>query len=64
MFTPELVPTYDFRTDEFTAGLNWYLNYWIRYQTNISVDRLRQPSTIGAVPQNYLVFEQRIQFRF
>jgi phosphate-selective porin len=64
VFTPELVPTYDFRTDEFTAGLNWYLNYWIRYQTNISVDRLRQPSTIGAVPQNYLVFEQRIQFRF
>jgi phosphate-selective porin len=64
VFTPELVPTFDYRTDEFTAGLNWYLNYWVRYQTNISVDRLHQPSTIGALPQNYLVFEQRIQFRF
>jgi len=64
VFTPELVPTFNMHTDEFTAGVNWYLNYWVRYQTNVSVDRLKQPSTIGAVPQNYLVFEQRIQFRF
>jgi phosphate-selective porin OprO/OprP len=64
VLTPELVPTFNQHTDEFTAGVNWYLNYWIRFQTNASVDRLKQPSTIGAVPQNYLVFEQRIQFRF
>jgi len=64
VLTPELVPTFNQHTDEFTVGINWYLNYWIRYQTNVSIDRLKQPSTIGAVPQNYLVFEQRIQFRF
>jgi len=62
--TPELVPTYNYHTDEFTVGVNWYLNYWVRFQTNVSIDRLKQPSTIGAVPQNYLVFEQRLQFRF
>jgi phosphate-selective porin len=64
VLTPQFVPTFNQHTDEFTVGLNWYLNYWIRFQTNASVDRLKQPSTIGAVPQNYAVFEQRIQFRF
>lgn len=64
VFTPQLVPTYNFHTDQFTFGVNWYLNYWVRFQSNVDIDRLKQPSTIGAVPQNYLVFEQRIQFRF
>jgi len=64
VFTPQLVPTFNMHTDEFSAGLNWYLNYWVRFQTNASVDRLKQPSTIGALPQNYVVFEQRLQFRF
>ena len=64
LLTPEFVPTYDLHTDEFTAGLNWYPNYWVRLQTNFNVDRLKQPSTIGALPQNYVVFEQRLQFRF
>jgi len=64
IYTPELVPGYDFKTDQFSVGLNWYLNYWVRYQTTVDVDRLKDPSTIGAVPQTYLVFEQRIQFRF
>ena len=62
--TPELVPTFDQHTDQFTAGLNWYMNYWVRVQSNVNIDRLKQPSTIGAVPQTYLVFEQRLQFRF
>ncbi len=62
--TPEFVPTFDDRTDQFTGGINWYLNYWVRFQTNLNVDRLRQPSTIGELPQTYLVFEQRLQFRF
>jgi len=64
LLTPELVPGFDLHTDQFTAGLNWYLNYWVRFQTDFDVDRLKQPSTIGAVPQTYLVFEQRLQFRF
>ena len=62
--TPELVSTFDLHTDQFTAGLNWYPNYWVRLQSNFNVDRLKQPSTIGALPQNYFVFEQRLQFRF
>jgi phosphate-selective porin len=64
IYTPENVPGYSQKTDQFSAGLNWYLNYWVRYQTTVDVDRLKDPSTIGAVPQTYLVFEQRIQFRF
>jgi len=62
--TPEFVPTFDYHTDQFSAGINWYPNYWVRFQTDVDVDRLKQPSTIGAVPQTYLVFEQRLQFRF
>ena len=64
IFTPQNVPTFNRHTDEFSFGLNWYLNYWVRFQSNFSVDRLKQPSTIGATPQNYYVFEQRLQYRF
>ena len=64
IFTPQNLPTFDRHTDEFSFGVNWYLNYWVRFQTNVSIDQLKQPSTIGAVPQNYLVFEQRLQYRF
>ena len=62
--TPQLVPTFNRHTDQFTFGVNWYLNYWVRFQSNIDIDRLKDPSTIGATPQNYLVFSQRLQFRF
>jgi phosphate-selective porin len=63
-FTPGLVPTYDFHTDEITFGLNWYPNYWVKYMVNVSVDQLHQPSTTGQIPQNYFVILQRLQFRF
>jgi hypothetical protein len=58
------VPTFDFHTIEYTAGLNWYPNYWVRYMANVSIDQLKEPSLIGAVPQTYVVFLQRLQFRF
>jgi phosphate-selective porin len=64
VLTPQLVPTYDEHTDQFTFGVNWYLNYWVRFQSNVNIDRLKDPSTIGAVPQNYFVFEERLQYRF
>jgi len=38
-----------------THGLNWYPNYWVKYMVNVAVDQLKEPSTIGAVPQNYYV---------
>ena len=63
-FTPGFVPGFSEHTDEFTAGLNWYLNYWIKYQVNFNVDRLSSPSTTGAIPQNYFVLLNRLQFRF
>ncbi len=63
-YTPGFVPTYDYHTDEITVGLNWYPNYWTKYQVNLGIDQLKDPSTIGAVPQNYYVVSQQLQFRF
>jgi phosphate-selective porin len=63
-FTPGLVPTYDYHTDEITLGLNWYPNYWVKYMVNIGIDQLHQPSITGQVPQNFFVILQRLQFRF
>ena len=63
-FTPGFVPTFNDHTDQFTGGLNWYLNYWIKYQVNVSVDRLKEPSTTGQEPQNFYVLLNRLQFRF
>jgi hypothetical protein len=63
-YTPGFVPTFNYSTDEFTAGLNWYPNYWVRYQFNVGIDQLKDPSTIGAIPQNYYVLSQELQFRF
>jgi len=63
-YTPGFVPTFDFHTREYTVGLNWYPNYWVRYMVNLSVDQLKDPSLTGAVPQNYFVVLQRLQFRF
>lgn len=63
-FTPVTVPTFEGHADTFTAGVNWYLNYWVKYQANFGVDRLAQPSTTGQIPQNFFVLLQRLQFRF
>ncbi len=63
-YTQGLVPGFNDHTTEYTAGLNWYPNYWVKYVFNLGVDQLKQPSTIGAEPQNYFVVLQRLQFRF
>jgi phosphate-selective porin len=63
-YTPGFVPTFDYHTDEITAGLTWYPNYWVKYSVNLGLDQLKDPSTIGAVPQNYYVVLQQLQFRF
>jgi hypothetical protein len=63
-YTPEFVPTFNYHTDEFTMGLTWFPNYWVKYSVNLGIDQLKDPSTIGAVPQNYYVVLQQLQFRF
>jgi len=63
-YTQGLVPGFNDHTVEYTAGVNWYPNYWVKYVFNLGVDQLKQPSTIGAEPQNYFVVLQRLQFRF
>jgi phosphate-selective porin OprO/OprP len=63
-YTPGFVPTFNFHTDEYTFGLTWYPNYWVKYSINLGVDQLKDPSTIGAVPQNYYVLLHQLQFRF
>ena len=63
-YTPGYVPTFDYQTDEFTLGLNWFPNYWVKYTVNLSLDQLKDPSTIGTLPQNFYVIGQQLQFRF
>jgi phosphate-selective porin OprO/OprP len=62
--TPGFVPTFINHTDQFTFGVNWYLNYLVKYQVNLDWDRLKEPSVQGQVPQNFFVLLQRLQFRF
>lgn len=63
-YTPGYVSQYDYHTDQFTFGINWYLNYWVKYQFNVNIDRLKQPSVTGQVPQDFTVLMQELQFRF
>ncbi len=63
-YTPGYVATFNDHTDQFTIGLNWYPNYWVKYVLNVGIDQLKQPSVIGQEPQNYFVVTQRLQFRF
>lgn len=63
-FTPGFVTTFNNHTDGFTVGVNWYLNNWVKYQINLDIDRLKEPSVQGQVPQNFFVVLNRLQFRF
>ena len=61
---PGTVPTYSDHTDQITAGLNWYLNYWVMVRSDLNIDQLVNPSVQGILPRNYFVFLEGIQFRF
>ncbi len=63
-FTPESVPAFSAHTDQFSMGVNWYLNYWVLAKFDLNLDRLRNPSVGGVLPQNYYVAVQGLQFRF
>ncbi len=62
--TPGIVPAFSDRTSQFTAGLNWYLNYWVMVRSDLNIDQLKNPSVQGILPRNYFVFLDGIQFRF
>jgi len=63
-YTPGYVSAFNDHTDEFTFGLNWYPNYWVKYVLNVGIDQLKEPSVNGQEPQNFYVITQRLQFRF
>jgi len=62
--TPVIFPTQSDHFDQISAGLNWYLNYWVLLKFDFNVDRLINPSVQGITPRNYFVALQGIQFRF
>jgi len=62
--TPGIVPSFSDHTDQFTAGANWYLNYWVLVKSDFNVDRLINPSVQGINPRNYYVWLEGVQFRF
>jgi phosphate-selective porin len=64
VITPVIAPGFDDRTDQFTFGVNWYLNYWVLVKSEVSLDRLQNPSVQGILPHNYYVFLETLQFRF
>jgi phosphate-selective porin OprO and OprP len=63
-FSPESVPTFSDHTEQYSMGFNWYLNYWVLLKVDLNIDRLRNPSVQGILPQNYYVAVQGLQFRF
>ncbi len=62
--TDGFVPTFFNHTNEYTIGVNWYPNYWVKYVFNLGIDQLKEPSVIGQEPGTYYVVTQRVQFRF
>jgi hypothetical protein len=62
--TPGVVPTFSDHTNQITAGVNWYLNYWVLVKLDLNIDQLKNPSVQGILPRNYFVFSNGIQFRF
>jgi len=62
--TPVIFPLQSDHTDQFSTGLNWYLNYWVLLKFDFNLDRLVNPSVQGIARQNYFVALQGVQFRF
>jgi hypothetical protein len=62
--TPSIVPTYSDHTNQITAGVNWYLNYWVLVKLDLDIDQLKNPSVEGILPRNYFAFSNGLQFRF
>jgi phosphate-selective porin len=62
--TPGVVPTFSDHTQQWTIGVNWYLNYWVLLKSDFNINQLNDPSVQGILPRNYYVLIEGIQFRF
>jgi phosphate-selective porin len=62
--TPSIFPRQSDHTNQISAGVNWYLNYWVLLKFDFNVDQLVNPSVQGILPRNYFVALQGVQFRF
>ncbi len=62
--TPVISPPFYEHTDQYTLGVNWYLNYWVLVKSEVNLDQLKTPSVQGILPRNYYVFLETLQFRF
>ncbi len=64
LFSTGVVPGAEAHTDQFTAGVNWYPTYFVRYMLDFNVERAKDPTTANVLPQTFFVVLQRLQFRF
>ncbi len=62
--TPVIFPLQSDHTEQWTFGVNWYLNYWVLVKSDVNINQLKDPSVQGILPRNYFVVIEGIQFRF
>jgi len=62
--TPVIAASFSDTTVQYTAGVNWYLNYWVVAKAEINIDQLKDPSVQGITPRNYTVLVTSLQYRF
>jgi phosphate-selective porin len=62
--TPVIFPLQSDHTEQWTLGVNWYLNYWVLVKSDVNINQLKDPSVQGILPRNYFVVIEGIQFRF
>ena len=62
--TPVIFPLQSDHTEQWTLGVNWYLNYWVLVKSDVNINQLKDPSVQGILPRNYFVVIEGIHFRF
>jgi phosphate-selective porin len=62
--TPVIFPLQSDHTEQWSLGVNWYLNYWVLVKSDLNINQLHDPSVQGILPRNYFVVIEGIQFRF
>jgi phosphate-selective porin OprO/OprP len=61
----DLLRRYKASVSEISGGVNWYLTSTVKYNADVNVYSQKDAATVGgAPPQTFVVFLQRVQFRF